>query len=195
MYLFPFVFFIALLFSIIVKGSKKSSDNDIEAFWQREYEANNAPAKDISNLDYITISLEALPFLENPPENIARYEKNIRTLAGCKIVNLNGISNTELKLRYGVTNLTKLAQYDENYSSMQRAFTAWGRELYRSGYPNEAVTVLEYALDLGCDAKNIFLTLKELYKELYPERMPQLILRASVIKSSLKDSILAELQA
>lgn len=195
MYIFPFVLFVALALSIIIKGPKGSSSAGMDAFWEREHAANSTPAKDISSLDYITISLNALPFLENPPKTIADCEKTIRTLSECRILNLNGISNTDLKLQYGVTNLPHLAQYDENYSSMQRTFAKWGSELAANGYKEEAVTVLEYALELGCDAKSIFLTLKELYKDLGLDRMEQLILHASLSQTPLKDAILAELRS
>lgn len=195
MYLFPFVFLVAMVFSIFIKNTKNSASAGINALWEREYAANSTPTKDITNLDYITISLNALPFLSNPSETIAECEKSIRALADCRILNLNGISNTDLKLQYGVANLSRLAQYDENYSSMQRTFSKWGKALADEGYKEEAVTVLEYALELGCDAKIIFLTLKKLYSDLNLDRTEQLILRVSLSQTPLKDSILAELKA
>lgn len=195
MYLFPFIFFLALLFSIVVKSSKGSVESSLDSFWEKEQKANNTPAKDITNLDYITISLNVLPFLDNPSETVAECEKTIRLLAEKPILNLNGISNTDLKLQYGVTNLSRLSQYDENYSAMQRTFAKWGRALYEAGYLNEAVTVLEYALDLGCDAKNIFLTLKEIYIVTDPDKIQQLKLRASVSNTPLRNHILEELDS
>lgn len=193
MYLFPFVFFLAMLFSIMVKGAKNSASSSLDSFWEKEHTANNTPAKDISNLNYITISLNVLPFLENPTQTIAECEKTIRTLAESRILNLNGISNTDLKLQYGVSNLSRLAQYDENYSIMQRTFTKWGKALAESGYTPEAITVLEYALELGCDAQNIFFTLKELYATENPDKIEQLKLKVSVSSTPLKDRILSEL--
>jgi hypothetical protein len=166
MYLFPFVFFAAILFSAMIKKRPDSFQSSIDTLRERELKANSTPAKDISHLDYITISLNALPFLLNPPEDIAECEKTIRTLSECPILNLTGITNTDLKLQYGVANLSRLAQYDENFASMQRTFSKWGTRLREHGYKKEAVTVLEYALSLGCDARSISNTLKELYAEL-----------------------------
>ena len=193
MYLFHFVFFVALLFSVVVKSSKGSAESSLDSFWEKEHLSNNTPAKDIANLDYITISINVLPFLENPTETIAECEKTIRILAERKILNLNGISNTDLKIQYGVTNLSRLSQYDENFSIMQATFVKWGSALYEQGYIEESTQVLEYALELGCDAKKIFLTLKEIYTVSCPEKLEQLKLRASVSSTPLKDSILKEL--
>lgn len=194
MYLFPYVLAAALIFSFILNSNRKKNSASVDSFWEREQRANNAPAKDITNLDYITISLEALPFLSNPSKSIAECENTIKMLAKRKIINLSGISNTDLKMMYGVKNFTELSQCDENFLRMQQTFVKWGRELMDAGYKKEAVTVLEYALSTGCDAKNIFIYLKQLYTELSPEKLDNLILSASLIKSPSKDSIIKELQ-
>lgn len=193
MYLFPFVFLAAILFSTMLKSSQKKDASSLDAFWEREAQANSAPQKDINNLDYITISTNALPFLSNPSKIIAECEKTIKILSQRRIINLNGITNTELKLQYGVTNFPRLSEYDENYNVMQRTFAKWGRELKNEGYKNEAVEVLEYALELGCDAKSIYTTLRDLYHELGINRIEMLKSQVAAGSSPTKALILREL--
>lgn len=195
MYLFPFVFFVAILFSIILKNRQHDDANSVQAFWERESKANMTPAKDISTLNYITISQDALPFLSNPTQSIAECQKTILSLSKCKILNLNGISNTDLKLRYGASNLTRLAQYDENFSSMQRTFAKWGRALKNEGYTLEAATVLEYALELGCDVRSIYADIIELYAVLEPDRLNALKERVKASNTPSKDRILSQLES
>lgn len=193
MYLFPIVFGAALIFSYVLKSGKKNQAQSLDEFLEREAKANATPKKDITNLDYITLSLNMLPFISNPSNSIEECENTIKKLSESKILNLNGISNTDLKLSYGVGNLSRLSQYDENYSIMHRTFVKWGRLLKEEGYLTEAVTVLEYALSLGCDAKNIFLMLKELYADLNIDKLEYLKLTASTCNNPLKESILKEL--
>lgn len=193
MFLFPFVFLAAILFTTMLKSSQKKDASSLDAFWEREVQANSAPQKDIDNLNYITISLNALPFLSNPSKNIEEYEKAIKTLSERRILNLNGITNTELKLQYGITNLPRLSEYDENYNVMQRILSKWGVELKNEGYKDEAVKVLEYALELGCDAKIIYMTLRDLYHELGINRIEMLKSQVSAGSALTKEFILREL--
>ena len=84
-----------------------------EQFWDRERKANSTRRKPLTDLDFISIPYDSLPFtgeVGNPV--IMESEAFLLGLKDAKIVNLNGISNTDLKLRYGVANLTDLTEYD-----------------------------------------------------------------------------------
>lgn len=194
MFLFPFVFFAAILFSIILKNRQHDDVNGVQAFWERESKANMTPARDISNLNYITLLPDALPFLSNPTQTIAECQKTILALSNCKILDLGGISNTDLKLQYGAANLSRLAQYDENFSSLQRTLAKWGRALKNEGYTLEAAAVLEYALELGCDVRNIYTDLKDLYEGLEPGRLEALKQRVATSNTPSRDRILSRLE-
>ena len=45
----------------------------------------------------------------------------IEALKEKKILNLSGFTNTDLKLEYGVGNLTELTDYDNNYVTLSRS--------------------------------------------------------------------------
>ena len=100
--------------------SVRRSEDATEAFWSREYESNHIRKKDISDLSYIEIPLDALPLHVCSSERCISLESQLTALAGKKIVNLSNLSNTDLKLTYGTANLTvRLRVRSEFYPAVQ----------------------------------------------------------------------------
>ncbi len=161
--LFPFFAVSCMLFSSLLRQSENSHEKKREEFWKKEQEANNTRKKNIDNLDYITIPFEKLPLIDNPPEKIASYQKQILLLKDQRILNLNGISNTDLKLTYGAANLNALSQYDENYTLMVTTFSKWADALLEQQLDNEAQALLETAVEMGCDTIAIYTGLAQIY--------------------------------
>ena len=111
-----------------------------------------------------------------------------------KILNLTGITNTELKEQYGVANLTVLTDYDNNYTTLVNTIARWGARLIDLEYNDEAVTVLEYGLSIGTDVSRNYLILADIYrKKGETDKIDALITRASTLKSLMKNSILSKL--
>ena len=111
-----------------------------------------------------------------------------------KILNLTGITNTELKEQYGVANLTILSDYDNNYTTLVNTIARWGARLIDLEYNDEAVTVLEYGLSIGTDVSRNYLILADIYrKKGETDKIDALITRASTLKSLMKNSILSKL--
>lgn len=160
--IFPYFLLICVLFSTAIKRSDKKLKENTGNFWQREHDANFTRKKNIDNLDYITLSIEKLPFLENPCEKIADCEKKIKELSTKRIIDLSSFTNTDLKLQYGAANLTALSEYDENFFILTKTFESWGQALVEEGFTSEAKTVLEYGLSLGCETKLIHKTLESI---------------------------------
>ena len=99
-----------------------------QSFLAREKEANLAPVKSLKDLDYISIPLETLPFgALTGHKEIDHMEYTIRNLAKDtrKIVNLTGITNTDLKLMYGAANIVKLMEYDASYITLIKTLQEW----------------------------------------------------------------------
>lgn len=191
---FPFF----LLFSFIIYSSIKKSNtlqNQQTNFLEKETAANATRRKNIDNMDYITIPYEKLPFILNPSENIASYEKSILSLKEKRILNLNGISNTDLKLTYGAPNLPLLSEYDENYIRLVTICSRWAQALIDEDYTDEAMTLLEIAVELGCDSSSIYLNLNSIYKSKGINKTQYLIDKINDSNSSMKDSIIRKLQA
>ena len=119
----------------------------------------------------------------------------LRQLATEKILNLTGISNTDLKLQYGVANLEALTAYDENFTKLVKALASYGHELIDAGQPDEARVVLEYAVSIHADAKAIYTMLANLYLSLgEAERIAGLIASADALNSISKSGIIDALK-
>lgn len=193
-FLFPFFALFCIIFTSLLKNNTRDKEKSQQEFWERERIANLTRKKDISNLDYITIPTEKLPFLKNPSEKISDYEERILKLAKCRILNLNGISNTDLKLSYGVANLPELTQYDQNYLELTTLLGKWSQALLDEGYTDEAKTVLECAVSCGCDSSSIYVNLASIYMKEDPRRVNELIDNISSSGSPMKNIIIHKLQ-
>ena len=90
-------------------------------FWERELRANSVRRKDIENLPYIPFDPAMIP--EHPElndERVNEYITELKGLKGKRILNCTGQTNTDLKLEYGAANITKLTEYDGNYTILVR---------------------------------------------------------------------------
>ena len=196
--LFPFlaVFIIITVYIAIRRNSAMHSEQKVwEDFRNREQEANWARKQDISNLAYIKLPLDALPLGQFTDEALISYEQALRDLSTRPICNLNGISNTDLKLRYGAANLNALSQCDTNYSTLVSLLANYGEKLFELSHPAEAKQVLEYSLSLGSDIGKTYELLATIYEyEGQPEKINALYESAEKITSIRRNSILRKLE-
>ena len=191
---FPFFLILSLIFTMLLKSSTSRIEQKNESFLERERSANLTRRKDISNLHYITIPYEALPFLEKPSERIYADEQDVLSLKDKKLLNLEGISNTDLKLSYGPANLPLLTEYDENYLRYISILGKWGQALMEENYMDEAQIVLETAVTTGCDSSSIYLNLASIYKEKGNNKIPELIEKIRLSPSLMKNVIIRKLE-
>lgn len=147
----------------IAKNNKLSNKGKDE-FWKLESKSNQTRKADISNLDYISIPYDKLPMEDNPDQTINSYRDTILSHSDKKILNLSGFSNTELKLKYGVSNIKLLIEYDNNYTVLVAILHKWGERLYMKGHHREALVVLEVALDCKTDVHKTFELLAKIYR-------------------------------
>ena len=96
---------------------------------------------------------------------ILACEKNVIALSSKKILNLGGLSNTDIKMKYGVANLQILMQYDDNFSKLSRALARWGKLLFDAGELTAAKKVLSYAISCKADIEEAFITLAKIYRQ------------------------------
>ncbi|MBR1866194.1 MAG: hypothetical protein IJ801_06775 [Lachnospiraceae bacterium] len=150
----------------IRKNNGSDSDN-IHSYLTREDRANAIRRKDISELPYIQVPIDMFPFHitlndEKKQTKIAEYEKIIRTLSGQRMLNLIGVSNTELKEQYGPANLEILTVYDQNYSRYLRTLQLFAECIYEE-YPADAISILEYCISIGTDISGTYELLGRYY--------------------------------
>lgn len=158
-----------LLFIVIlsynIKKYDKVQDKELQEFWEKENKANFVRRKSLDNLPYIIIPENLLD--ENIPDDPKCHEAldMLLNLKNCRILNLTGISNTDLKLTYGTANISALTEYDQNYTFLARALTTLGETYYKEGNINKAKEYLEFAISTKTDISSTYKILGSIYKD------------------------------
>ena len=188
-------FILVIAIAIAGKKGEQSMKDKLEKFQERERAANEVRRQPIDDLDYLSIPGEFfdLPF-DGSSRDASEARRILENLRNEKIVNLTGISNTDLKLRYGVANLPDLMNFDQNFTALARALQMYAAYLNEAGYCKDAVSVLEYAIKIKSDVSASYRLLGKLYaKEGQSEKLEELITKAKELNSPLSDSIVRNL--
>ena len=183
------VFLIWLKYEI--KKHSRYDDKKQKEFWAREQEANSTRKKSLDGLTFITIPLETFPMdIMVSDEAIKEYHETLLHLSEEKIVNFTGISNTDLKLQYGVANLPVLTHYDQCYTHLARTLQAFATRLYENGYETECIPILEFAVDTGTDISGTYKLLAQIYvKNGDKEKLDLLKSKTDALNSAMKKPI------
>lgn len=193
MLIFFFIIFLVVLTYYLRKNTQ--AEKDIQSqFSQKENQANATRRKDISNLDYITIPTELLTPPATDNSELLAYYHTLSSLSGQKILNLNYLTNTELKLTYGAANLSLLTSYDENYTTLICTLVKLGKKLIEFSFTDEAIAVLHFGITCKSDITENYTLLASLYRE--QERtgeLSALYACAQLLPSDKKESILKKL--
>ena len=187
--------FSALVFLYLLK-SKKHETFTKDNFLAKEREANSTRRKPLDDLNYIKIPLQEFPMTLLPDvPKIEDYKQIIRSLSELPVVNFTGISNTDLKLRYGAPNIDLLISYDQNYTLLVRTLQQWAQALYDAGCIDEARHMLEFAVSTGSDVSATYRLLCQIYKEQNtPEKISSLYPVAETLNSVMQKTIVRILQ-
>ena len=163
-FLATFILFI-VLFNIRIRLVSRKEEQKEEKFWDRELRSNSVRKKSLDTLEYVHLPYDLLPFgTAGDDENLKEIEDELTALKDLKIVNLTGITNTDLKLEYGTANITALTEYDQNYTSLVIALQKWGDALYTLGRFEDAAKVLEFAVKTRTDITATYRLLIDMYK-------------------------------
>lgn len=193
-------FFICIIVFVIwlhvkLNNENKTKDSWDMEFWQREHDAEFARKKDISDIEYILVDTNMLPFNPTPDKTEDEFQNAIKKLADKKLLNLSSMTNTDIKLEYGRANFEYLSECDQNYLLMLRTLNQWGNYIYNTLHDNKrAYTILEYAIKLGSDISETYITLAHIYIDNNePEKIQNLIETIQATDSIMKDSIKSHL--
>ena len=163
-FLATFILFI-VLFNIRIRLVSRKEEQKEEKFWDRELRSNSVRKKSLDTLEYVHLPYDLLPFgTAGDDENLQAIEDELTALKDLKIVNLTGITNTDLKLEYGTANITALTEYDQNYTTLVIALQKWGDALYTLGRFEDAASVLEFAVKTRTDITATYRLLIDMYK-------------------------------
>ncbi|MBQ9333955.1 MAG: hypothetical protein IJS12_06425 [Lachnospiraceae bacterium] len=189
----------ALIISLIVFWATRGANDKFaqaEAeFWEKERAANSVRRKPLDDLNYLTIPMDKLPVnLHTDNDTIASCIDTIGELSKSPVVNLTGISNTDLKMKYGAPNITLLTLYDQRYTLLASTLQKWANELISLNETDAARTVLEYAVSTGTDVSGTYKALASIYDS-YGDKdsITSLIPIAQSLNTPMKDSIIRSL--
>ena len=192
-----FIIFVLWL-TVNLKKTEKTNQQIEEEFWERETKANSVRNKSLDQLPYITFDFDALPTAASFTESGAQVPESLEILQNLrdkKMLNLNGISNTDLKLKYGAPNITRLSEYEENFTVFSIHIVRLAQALYDIDRKSEAKTLLEKTIVTGTDISEHYLLLARLYlEEGKPGKINDLILLAEKLPTMMKDTILTRLK-
>lgn len=180
---------VGLLRARAVKKDQKKRDD----FFQKESEANSVKKRDISALPYI-VPDEALLNTDSSDPKINELLSELKTFKDKKILNLTGISNTDLKLKYGTANITELSECDDNFTSYCKVLYSIGKAYNEIGDTVSARRFLEYAVGIRTDITDNYVLLANIYRDNNElNRINDLINIAGTLNSLSKQTIILKL--
>ena len=166
---FPFltvfmIFILALTARYAVLNKRR--EEKFEKFWEREAAADHTPAKDLSDLPYLSVPLDRFPIGKWDADEILMIEDRLKELSQKKMLNLTQESNTDLKLKYGTDNLEVLSEIGENYNELTVLLCDYAKALMETGDYDGAKTVLEYGVSVDTDVSTNYTLLGDCYVNL-----------------------------
>lgn len=196
---FPFFasFIIFMIVFLINRKKADFKDNSIKQnYLEIERQANSTRKKSLENLDYIIIPFSTLPMnTAAQDEVVSECVKEIRELSKEKIVNFTGLTNTDLKLKYGTANITLLTVYDQNFTLLVRSLQDWAKRLFELGHTDECLILLEFAVSIRTDISSSYYLAAKIYaKQGNMEKITYLIQTAQSLNSAMKNPIVRTLQ-
>lgn len=193
------VFVIFALFTFIfMRRSSTKSITGAESFLEREREANSVRKQPLTDVQFVAVDISGLPVVETDDEYLIERFDTLKHLSDpeIKIANLSSYSNTDLKFKYGVANLTILTEYDQNFTNLCRCLFEIGRRLFESGNIPAAKSYLEYGIECGTDLKSHYALLADIYEqELSYDKIINLIHRAENLTTALKGALIRDLKS
>jgi len=196
LYILASVIIFCIVIHHAIRRNSRISEKQEKAFWDRERQANETRKKPLDDLNYIHIPLDRFPTqLLQENETVRDYINTIRGLAGKEIVNLTGYTNTDLKLQYGTANITALSDYDQRYTLLVSTLQNWADALLEADHINEAVSLMEFAIETETDVSRTYYHLAEYYSTTgEKEKLSGLITTAEKLRSANRGPILRHLK-
>lgn len=190
-----FVIFIIWLAYERKKSSKHQRFNEKD-FWEKENLANSTRKVNLDTIDYLKLPMDLYPIGRYWDSQLIKLEEQLLALSEKRFLNITGISSTELKLKYGPSNLEALNEMDDTYISVIKTIYEYGCRLHELGHPLDAISVLETGINILSDISGNYKLLAQLYIDTnQSEKINNLIEKADKLNSIMKEPIIDNLNA
>ncbi len=195
--MFPFltVFIIFLLVVYFYRAyNTKKREKIVAAFWEREEQAKHTPAKDLSQAGYITVPIDSFPLGRCDSDEVMLIEEELLRLSKKRLLNLNGMTNTDVRIEYGTSNFDAVCAMGEDFDRLIVLLCDYAKALIENGFTKEACVVLEYGADIGSDVSENYTLLGECYHENSMDlQLDELIRRVEESEIIRRQSVLEQL--
>ncbi|MBQ8528080.1 MAG: hypothetical protein IJ429_06355 [Lachnospiraceae bacterium] len=152
--------------TITLRKSRILNEKAESDFWENESMANSVRKKQLEESDFVVFPFDKLPTEESfSPNPVPECLTHLLSLTDKKMVNLNGISNTEVKKRFGAANMTILSEYDANYELFVKNIYLLCQHLYDIGRKDEALMLSEETILTGTDSLSHYKLIIQIYQE------------------------------
>lgn len=180
---------------LFMKFTSKGIKDPTEEFLEKDRLANNTRKQSLDSLEYISVNSSDFPVSQYTyDEQVKELTDRINSLSSKKIVNLTGITNTDLKMMYGIANLNDLMEFDQNFTTLCRTVFDLGNVISNLGDKQAAIACFEKGITYGTDISANYLILADLYIEAGErDKINWLIASAESIKSLTKESTIRKL--
>lgn len=169
---FGFFALAALWFRTLIKIRNTEYDKMKSRFIELEQAANNVRKKNIDEKYFYIPNIDKYPVknydgldIDSEYANIAKKQDAIIKKSTNKMIKFSpSKSNLEIKNEFGVSNLSIIAGYEENFDRFMSLLTDWASELKKHGFLSDAEIILKNAIEDGCDTSGAFILLADLYR-------------------------------
>ncbi|GHU60027.1 hypothetical protein AGMMS49975_28520 [Clostridia bacterium] len=159
MVILPTIIVLIIIYNYYISKSTKNLKN-ANIFIEKERRANSARKSPLPPEIFLRADERNLPYEEGGGERVKQLSKN-------RLLRFDtDISNTELKLKYGVSQLSDIVSYEENYNMCVKAMIDWARGLIGNAKLPQAASVLEETIRLKSDYSDSYTLLIDIYEEL-----------------------------
>ena len=168
----------------------------VAAFWEREEEALHTPAKDLSQVSYVKVPVDSFPIGECDDDELMLMEEELQELSAKPLLNLNGMTNTDVRITYGTPNFDAVTAMGEDFDRLIVLLCDYAKGLLEHELISEAIVVLEYAVSIGSDVSETYTLLGECYSESgRKDALAGLIETVEQSSMPLKESVIRTLSA
>lgn len=167
-----FILFVGtvLAIQIMLRKNKVDFRQTLENIMKKEIKANSSRKKEIEECFYIKPNTEILPIKKYPEtsenKDIINAQNIVIQKSKLTMIKFNEqISNTDLKLKYGYSNLETITICEEHYNSYMQALTTWAELLFEKENYTDCETILTEAIRLKCDLSKAYILLISVYSK------------------------------
>ena len=161
--IFGLIMIFVLWLTYELKKRTRLTKQDTEDFWEKERRSGFVPRQNTDDIRFINIDESALPTdcLSGSPLDEA--VRGILSLKDVPVADLSEFTNTELKLKYGTANFTKLSEADTHFTSLAQNLGKCISLLYDEGRLAEAEKAALFAADNGIFTTVCIMPLANIY--------------------------------